>query len=349
MKILYGLSGEGFGHSSRALVIADYLIKNGHEVKLVTYGQSYGVLKDKFDVFKVKGMHFVFEKSILKRRKTFIYNLRNFPKNLRKWKRFHKLMKKFNPDLCISDMEPIVPILRYWYKKPLICIDNQHRLTNLEIDVPDKYKKDFILAKEVTKTFVKRADYFIIASLAKIPVKEKYKKNTFILPPMIREGVKKVKNKTKYGKKILVYLTKKDKDILRVLKSIDESFVIYGYNRKKKLGNLELKTKESFLKDLINCKAIIATAGFTLMSESIYLKKPYFALPLIGQFEQTLNALFLKKAGFGDYSENLTEDQVRNFLSNLNIYKKKLKAYNPNYDALFEVLDKAMRKINKDK
>jgi UDP:flavonoid glycosyltransferase YjiC (YdhE family) len=39
-----------------------------------------------------------------------------------------------------------------------------------------------------------------------------------------------------------------------------------------------------YLEELKACKAIIATAGFTLMSEALYLKKPYLALPLKGQF-----------------------------------------------------------------
>jgi uncharacterized protein (TIGR00661 family) len=347
MKILYGVAGEGFGHSSRARVIAKYLEEKGHEVIIMTYGQAYSVLKNKFKVFKVRGLGLIFKKSVLKKRKTFVYNLEHFPKNLRKWKRFHKLMKEFKPDLCISDMEPIVPILRNWYGLPLICIDNQHRLTNLKINVPSEYKKDFIIAREVTNAFVRKADYFIISSYSITPLKDKYKKNSFIVPPIIRNEIKKQKSKSKYGEKILVYLTKKDKSILKILKNINEKFVVYGYNKNKKIGNLEFKTKESFLRDLVNCKAVIATAGFTLLSESIYLKKPYFALPLKRQFEQTLNALFLKKADFGEYSEDVSEKEINYFLKNLGEYKKKLKSYNPDYNKLYKVLDKTVGKLIK--
>jgi len=345
MRILYGVAGEGFGHSSRALVIGEYLKKRGHDVKIMTYGQAYKVLKGKFDVFKVKGLSLIFEKSILKKRKTFEYNLNHFPKNLRRWKKFHKLMKEFKPDLCISDMEPIVPILRNWYKLPLICIDNQHRITNLEINIPKGYKKDYLIAREVVNAFVKRADYFIVASFSKAKVKEKYKENTFVVPPIIREKVKRIKHRTKTKNKILVYLTKKDKRVIKILKNFkNETFMIYGYNKKKRVGNLVFKARESFLSDLRDCKAIIGTAGFSLMSEAIFLKKPYFAFPLKGQFEQMLNALFLKKAGFGDYSEDIEEfdERVRDFLKNLTKYEKKLKKYNPDYDKLFKVLDKIL-------
>jgi len=346
MRILYGVCGEGFGHSSRALVLADYLEKKGHEVIILTYGQAYKVLKNKFRCFKVSGLHLIFEKSVLKKRKTIDYNARNFMSNFYRWKKFDKLMKEFNPDLCISDMEPIVPVLRNWYKKPLICFDNQHRLTHLELKVPDKYLADFLLAKGVTETFVKRADYFVITSFSKNKIKKKFRKNTFIVSPPVRGDVKKIRLNVTDGKKILVYLTKRDKQRINVLKRIKEEFVVYGYDKNKKKGNIEFKTREHFLEDLKDCKAIISTAGFTLISEAIYLKKPFFALPLKGQFEQTLNALLLKEAGFGDYSEDLTKKQVDTFLENLNSYKKRLRLNRVNPDELFKVFEILINNIN---
>ena len=337
MKILYGVAGVGFGHSSRALVIVKHLEDKGHQVKIITYGDGYRVLKKTFDCFKVNGLNLIFKRGILRKRLTAKYNLENFPKNFRKWKKFYKLMTEFQPDLCISDMEPIVPVLSFWYKIPLISIDNQHRLTNLEINVPTKYKKDFLIAKEVVNLFVRKADKFIVASFANSPI---VKKNTIIVPPIIRKEVCELKSKS--GDKILVYLSKSDKKILNVLKKINKSFVVYGFNCRRKKGNIEFKTREGFLNDLENCKGVIGTAGFSLMGEAIYLNKPYLALPLKGQFEQVLNALFLKKAGFGDYSEELTEKDVVYFLHKLNDYKNKLKKYNPDKNKLFKVLDNCL-------
>ena len=48
-------------------------------------------------------------------------------------------------------------------------------------------------------------------------------------------------------------------------------------------------SKDGFLQDLASCKAVMATAGFTLMTESFYLRKPYLTLPMRGQFEQEIN------------------------------------------------------------
>ena len=111
-----------------------------------------------------------------------------------------------------------------------------------------------------------------------------------------------------------------------------------------------LKPRKSFLKDLKNCKAIIATAGFTLISEALFLGKPYFALPLKGQFEQTLNALCLKQAGFGDFVEidEINEKKILDFLKTLDKYEEKLKNYKPDYDKLYKVLDKILKRVEKE-
>ena len=347
MKILYGVCGEGYGHSSRALVLADYLEKKGHEVRILTYGKAYKVLKKRFNCTKVSGLHLVFEKSILKKRKTIKKALKILSENIHKWKKFHKLMKEFNPELCISDMEPIVPILRNWYHKPLICFDNQHRLTHFETTIPKEYKKDFLIAREVTNSFVKKADYFVITSFTKSKIKKEFEKNTFIVPPPIRKEVVEIKKQVRYENKILVYLTSKDKKTLKILEHTGESFVVYGYNKNKKKGKIDFKTREHFLKDLKNCKAVISTAGFTLMSEAIYLNKPFLALPLKGQFEQVLNALFLKKAGFGDFTEELTEKEIVYFLYNLEKYKKNLKKHKTEPFQIYRVFDKILNKIEK--
>lgn len=72
----------------------------------------------------------------------------------------------------------------------------------------------------------------------------------------------------------------------------------------------------------------MATAGFTLMTESICLKKPFLALPMRGQFEQELNGLMLDMAGYGMNIRNIGigERAVGNFLQTIPVYKEKLMA-----------------------
>ncbi len=340
MKILYGVSGDGFGHSSRAKVVGSFLMDWGHDVKVLTYGRAYEVLKNEFDIFEVSGMEIQFVEGELKKRPTIKHNVKVIADNLSKWRRFDTLMKDYDPDFCISDMEPIVPILRFWFKKPLICLDNQHRITHLRLDVPKKYYADYMIAKTVVANFVSKADHFIITSFSNPKIKEP---NTTIVPPVIREEVKRLLPSE--GHKVLVYLTRENQNVINILKQLNEEFVVFGYNVNRTENNLEFKERDFFLDELKHCKGIIATAGFTLMSEALYLKKPYLALPLKGQFEQILNALFLKQAGYGDYSDDLQEEEVSAFLANMESYRENLNHYEVDFQKLPRTLKRVIDSI----
>ena len=68
---------------------------------------------------------------------------------------------------------------------------------------------------------------------------------------------------------------------------------------------------------MASCKAVMATAGFTLITESLHLKKPYLALPMTGQFEQAINAVFLEKLGCGVNMDRIDKAGIQDFLSRL--------------------------------
>lgn len=349
MNILYGLSGEGFGHSSRARTVIPYLEEKGHEVKVMTYGKGVKALREDFDVFEIEGPEMLFEGGKLKRRKTIKKTAKNFISNLKSSREIHQFMKENDFDLCISDMSLLVPILanKVWYNKPLISLDNQHRLTHLEFEVPKKHKKDFLAAKEVTRAFVRRADWFIITSFGKSKIKEKYEDRTIVVPPIIRPKVKSLSPKEE--NKILVYSTKKNDKLLDTLKQIDQKFVVYGWDKEDEDENLIFhKTGDGFLEDLRKARAVIGSSGYTLISESLFLKKPYFALPLKGQFEQVLNSLFLEDSNLGDYSEDVDRDKIEEFLGEIDRYGEELKKYNPNYDKIFEALDRVLRDVEEN-
>ncbi|MEK6855321.1 MAG: glycosyltransferase family protein [Nanoarchaeota archaeon] len=347
MRILYGVAGEGFGHSSRAKRIIPYLQRKGHSVLVVTYGQAYDVLYNEFDVLKIAGFTIAFEEGNLDKSQTVKKGIDTIIENLKDWRKIKREVEKFNPELCITDMEPIVPVIRKLYKLPLICFDNQHRLTHLELNVPGEYKKDYIFAREIVNRFVSKADAFVIVSFVKSRVRKDGGK-VRVVSPLIRSEVLEARKRAEYGGNVLVYMTKPNKDLISVLRESKENFVVYGYGRKVREGNIIFKeTGAQFLEDLVEAKAIIATAGFTLMSEALYLKKPYFAIPLRGQFEQTLNALFLSQSGLGDYSEKPSLEDIARFLGSLELYERRLSKHSMRPDESLDAIDWAVGKAMK--
>ncbi len=239
-------------------------------------------------------------------------------------------------------MEPLTPRISNSLRVPVISLDNQHILTHAHLKIPKERKKGYFVAKMTVKAAVPKARRVLILSFNKV---NEVKHNARLIDPIIREEV--LKFNPKKEKFALVYLSKQDFSIVETLKNLDEKFIVYGLGKKRSEGNLIFKEiGKGFLNDLKNTKAIISNAGFSLISEALYLKKPYFAIPLKGQFEQTLNALFLEREGYGVYSENPIEKEIKEFLVNLNKYEKKLKKYKINPNRALQVIDEVLEETS---
>jgi len=325
-KIVYGVSGEGSGHSSRAKEMLSHLVQAGHTVKAVSYDRGYRNLKDDFDVFETEGLHIASEDNKVSIVKTFTGNLRKLPEGHRKLQALRQeLFKEFKPDCVITDFEPMTAYLANHYDLPLITIDNQHRMRYMEYPCPAHLTKDRLITETVIRAMVPKPDVSLVTSFYFGAVKNP---RTFIFPPILRSEVLAL-SPSQEGH-ILVYLTSGFESFIGMLKDFSrERFLVYGYDSSETDGNLTYKpfSKEGFLKDLASCKAVMATAGFTLITESLYLKKPYLAMPLRGQFEQELNGLLLEQLHYGMNSRKVNRETVGSFLYRLPDYEEHLAGY----------------------
>ena len=151
---------------------------------------------------------------------------------------------------------------------------------------------------------------------------------TFLFPPIVRSEVLALRSQP--GDHILVYVTSGFETLLDQLRFFErEQFYVYGYDRSDQDGALTFKpfSKDGFLSDLANAKAVIATAGFTLISEALYLKKPYLALPMQGQFEQQLNGFQLSQLGYGKSVDEVQPESISDFLYHIPDFEKRLSEY----------------------
>src|SRR5262249_62090708 len=94
-------------------------------------------------------------------------------------------------------------------------------------------------------------------------------------------------------------------------------------------------------------RGVVASGGFTLMGEAVYLHRPMLAEPVAKQFEQILNARYLEKEGFGLHADAITEAKLREFLDRLPEFERNLSRYSQNGNSdliakLEDVLQKAV-------
>jgi uncharacterized protein (TIGR00661 family) len=164
---------------------------------------------------------------------------------------------------------------------------------------------------------------YVVTSFFQAPTR----RNTFLVPPILRSEVLAVK--PVLGEHVLVYVTSPSPDLVKLLKQVRGKFTAYGFGRDGQEENILFKkpSLQGFLRDLSGSKAIIANAGFSLVSEALYLRKPYLAVPVKNQFEQIFNAYHLDKLGYGAWWKDLNKERIESFLFNLPHFAEKLADY----------------------
>jgi len=188
-------------------------------------------------------------------------------------------------------------------------------------------KLDRRVTKTIIRAMIPRPDVSLVTTFFFGKVRNK---RTFLFPPILRREV--LGLQPDKGEHTLVYVTSGFESLLDELKGFQrESFLVYGYDRTDRESVLTFRpfSKVGFLQDLAKAKAVIATAGFTLISEALYLRKPYLALPMQGQFEQQLNGYQLQKQGFGKSADEPTPEMIGDFLYRCPDYEKTLQDYEP--------------------
>lgn len=315
-RIVYGVSGEGSGHSSRSSEVLQDLIAHGHEVRVATYARGIDNLADDYDCIEIEGLTIVSHDNRVSRLGTVAENLRRTANLVRRCRKLRREgFREFRPDVVITDFEPMTAYLARLNDVPLITVDNQQRMRYMQYEPPpgmlfDRYMTVAIIAAMTPRPAASCVTAFVPG--------EPTNDHTWIFPPLVRREVR-CETATR-GSRYLVYTTSGFDTLNEVLQRFpNENFIVYGSGRDDALANLQfrLPSKTGFIADLVAAKGVIATAGFTLISESLYLGKPYLALPIAGQFEQELNAWQLEQSGYGVAGRGDLHDCVGRFISQI--------------------------------
>jgi uncharacterized protein (TIGR00661 family) len=323
-NILYGVNGEGAGHSTRAKEVIAHLVARGHAVHIASFDRGLRNLSEDFEVTEISGFRLAYVNNRVRYRRTVVKNLITVRQAAKSARRLSKLAEGWQIEMVITDFEPLTCHVAHRKELPLISIDNQHCLTNTQISYPMQYRRHAAAAKIVTRAMVPKADAYLVTSFFTAPIK---KPRTFLFPPILRDQVLRITPTE--ADHVLLYVTSPAPQLAELLSSIRCRFVAYGFGREGQAGNILHKKPgmETFLKDLSSAKAVIANAGFSLLSEALHLGKPYLAIPVKHQFEQIFNAYWLAKMGYGAYWEELNKERVESFLHNLPQFREKLATY----------------------
>jgi uncharacterized protein (TIGR00661 family) len=343
VRILYGAVGEGLGHATRSRVVASHLLEQGHEVKMAASGRALPYLREHLpDVEEIWGTSFVLEQGTVNTWKTLSANvrggLRGIPDD---WHRGSAIAREFGPDLVVTDFDGFAYLFAKAHRRPVISVDNIQMVDRCAHDgeIRRGVERDYLAARAFVGAKIPRADRYLITTFFRPPVR---KKRTTLIPSLLRPEI--LSAKPERGDHLLVYGRISGAAIAALEKS-GVSCHVYGardgLTAEVREGHLSYRpfANEAFIEDLRTARGVVGSAGYSLMSEAVYLRKPMLALPLAGQFEQEMNARYLERLGFGTGAAALDEPALERFLEREPVHEEALAGYeqNGNRDALATV------------
>jgi uncharacterized protein (TIGR00661 family) len=298
-KVLAIITGIGYGHSIREAPILELLKSKGYDVVVAGYSNSYEYFQYKYDTLEIQGPKFPERKFKFSPFRIFLKNL-NLPiKQLINYFKLRKVVKIFQPDIILSDFEPIAFSLAK--SKPHFLI------FNFDPEVYKEYIKEnknkFKLQLKYITNIYKKAPNIIIPSISKNTSKDKI---TYV-NPIIRKIPEKIKVLKGLRNPILVSMggsyfgSEILEQLLRILPKFKNDFIIFSYKTiGKSQENIHFKPfKENFLEYIKASKGIITFGGHNTISEAAVLKRPILVFPVPNYIEQTLNAYEVEKNNFG--------------------------------------------------
>ena len=320
-NILYGVNGEGAGHSTRSREVILHLQREGHQVVAASFDRGVRNLSDICEVLEIHGFRFTYVNNQVRYNRTLARNLFQARKATRGITELASVIDDRGIELVITDFEPLTCRAGRRRKLPVISIDNQHILTHFTVATPPHYRTDATAAKLVTRLMTPYANHYLVTSFFDAPGR---RRNSELVPPILRRQFQDAVPSAEGP--ILVYVTSPAPALIKVLASVRAEFIAYGFGREGREGNILYKKPgfETFFEDLVHAQAIIANAGFSLVTEALQLGKPYLAVPVRNQFEQIFNAFWLDRMGYGKFWEELTKERVESFLFNIPQFREKL-------------------------
>jgi uncharacterized protein (TIGR00661 family) len=335
MRILYGVVGEGMGHAMRSRVVLDELIKR-HEVHVVVSGRAYDYLRirasERLSVDKIWGYNIVYEDNEVQNFKTLLENVKGvvqgWPRNVRA---YFDLAEKFQPDVVISDFESWSYLFAKTHRLPVISVATIQLIDRCQHspEILEGLGGELRLTKAIVRTKVAHASHYYITTFFYPRVR---KPRTSLHPPILRPEI--LAARPEPGEHLLVYQTSTSNEALpEILARSGVECRVYGLRRDLKRdvreGRLLYRpfSESVFVDDLRTARGVVASAGFTLMGEAVYLRRPMLAVPVRKQLEQVINARYLEAEGFGLAAEETSGDQLSTFIERLPEFERRLAGY----------------------
>lgn len=345
-RIAISFCGEGRGHASRAISLIEILHPK-HSLLFLSFGEgreylsSYITEKNlNIPVVSIKGIKYQYRSGRLNAFLTYLHWAKfMFFRIDDECRNVTRILKAYDPDLAVVDFEPCLPRVAACMGVPCISVDHQNfiRFCRHGEFLPILLRIRAIIGGLVCKLYIPKADLYVISSFF-TPTLNKSKKDSpciMRVGPIVRKELK-VKT-TSNDNIILSYLRKTMPDNVRdAFLKCGYPVIVYGLGKAKRIENIIFKQimHDEFVKDLARATAVVGAGGNQLIGESLFLGKPYLALPERDHHEQVMNCYYLKKMGQGDFIflEEFNQRKLVDFMNDVERLKGEMSHHKTQID-----------------
>ncbi len=330
MRVLFLVQGEGRGHLTQALSLAQILHMAGHEV----IGALVGVTAERsvpsfFSEAFTAPITPVFSPGLVYNAgtnellpfKTTMQAIRFARPFWRSLRQVRDVIETQRPDVVVNFYEMLGGLTYALLRPsvPMVCIAHQYLAFHPNFQRPKGqwfYQQAFKLNTRLTcfganellgLSFDKQAD--------------EPNQRLRVVPPLLRQEV--TEKKPTPGDFLLAYVTQPGLNV-ELLKAHHQrpDIRIDGFHSGVSVPDQVIDDTltyhaidgKRFLDFMTRCKAIVTTAGFESVCEAAYLGKPALMIPQPNHYEQACNAIDGQRAGVGIASDRFDLDQLLAYL-----------------------------------
>jgi uncharacterized protein (TIGR00661 family) len=329
MKYLFIIQGEGRGHLTQAISLAQIIQSKGHEVVGALVGSCHGdsvqtFFKQSFtaDIIPFASPVLVYSKKskALSLSKTIGSLFRHFKLYYRSLFAIDEHIQELQPDVIVNFYDVLGGIHQMLFAKkaPMVCMAHQYLMLHKEFLHPKGNVINRFLVNFNTQITALGAEKKLALSF----YKGESDKNIHLVPPLLRREVKKLQPEA--GNYFLAYVTQQSMadEIVSWQKQHPENIVHCFSDKLKEQDVEEVSTNlffhkidgVSFLQMMQKCRGLISTAGFESVCEAMSLGKPVLMVPMKNHYEQTCNALDGQQSGAGLYRKTFAVSDFTEFI-----------------------------------
>ncbi len=337
MRYVFIIQGEGRGHMTQSIALAEMLRRNGHQIVEVLVGECSNRALPQFFVDKINAPITRYKSPALdysnSGRNTNMWRsirLNLLPSQTVKWissmQTIARTIRRVKPNVVVNFYELLMGVTTMstllHLRTPIVSIAHQFMLEHPEYRHKATSSQGQMMMKTMNKFCSWGSCKTLALSIYDLPTNH-YRsrgKNIVVVPPLLRPEI--FSAEVSEGDYILGYMLNPAflDDILEWKAAHPELKVHLFWDKagepkvQERVAGLWLHqiNDSLFLQKMAGSRGYITTAGFESVCEAFYLGKPVMMIP--AHIEQQINARDAASAGVGIISEHFDLEQLNSYI-----------------------------------